>query len=127
MAVVIAGELVLDRNETAALVRNMAHPDIETLRRRDAFLNDRDDIAFSFSDEGIIAECGSIASLEENQPLYDTQSIASENLTDVSYVQQSLGFDYSSNCWHTHFSSSRKDEGWRDSPQLASSSIARAA
>jgi len=67
MAVVIAGELVLDRNETAALVRNMAHPDIETLRRRDAFLNDRDDIAFSFSDEGIIAECGSIASLEENQ------------------------------------------------------------
>ena len=37
MAVVIAGELVLDRNETAALVRNMAHPDIETLRRRDVF------------------------------------------------------------------------------------------
>lgn len=63
MAVVVAGELVLDRNETAALVRNMAQPDFEALRRRDMFLSDRDDIDFSFSDEGIIAECSSISSV----------------------------------------------------------------
>ncbi len=127
MAVVVAGELVLDRNETAALVRNMAQPDFEALRRRDMFLSDRDDIDFSFSDEGIIAECSSISPLEDNQQLYNAQSIISDNLADVSYVQQSPGFDYSLDCWHTHFSSSRKDEGWRDSPHLASSSIARAA
>jgi len=60
MSVVIEDELVLDRNETAAFIRNMIHPNIEALRRRDAFLSDRDDVVFRFSDGKIIAECSSI-------------------------------------------------------------------
>lgn len=60
MSVVIEDELVLDRNETVTFVRNMTHPNIEALRRRDAFLNDRDDIVIHFSGEEIVAECNSI-------------------------------------------------------------------
>lgn len=60
MSVVIEDELVLDRNEMAEFVRNMIHPNIEALRRRDAFLSDRDDVVFHFSGERIVAECSSI-------------------------------------------------------------------
>ena len=56
MAVEMCGELVLDRNETIALIRDMIHPDLDAIRRRDAFLRDREDITYSFSEEGIVAE-----------------------------------------------------------------------
>ena len=60
MSVVTEGELVLDQNETAEFVRNIIHPNIEALRRRDAFLSDRDDIVIHFSGEEIVAECDSV-------------------------------------------------------------------
>ena len=60
MAIVVAGELVLDQEETIALLRNLANPDPEVIRRRNRFLRNRDDICFNITSDGIIAECNSI-------------------------------------------------------------------
>lgn len=60
MAIVVAGELVLDQEETSALLRNLANPDPEVIRRRNRFLQNRDDICFSITSDGIIAECDSV-------------------------------------------------------------------
>ena len=61
MAIVVNGELVLDQEETSALLRNLVYPDPEVIKRRNAFLRNRDDICFSFtSDGGVIAECKDI-------------------------------------------------------------------
>ena len=60
MAIEINNELFLDQEETATLIRNMIHPNLDAIRRRDAFLRDMDDMTFAFSEEGVTAECSDI-------------------------------------------------------------------
>ena len=129
MSMEINGELVLDENETVALIRNMLHPNADAIRCRDLFLRDRDDMNFCLSDDGIIAEC-SINLLENKQQIYNTQLIMSNLGSDLSYKQQSVEFDYSEDK-NNHFvfssSKTKKDNSWCNNPRVTDSSIAKAA
>ena len=125
MAIEVYGELVLDRDETVALIRDMIHPDLDAIRLRDA--RDREDITYSFSDEGIVAECNDLDLHEKKQTMYDSQRVVPDNQGNVSFVQQSLGYDYPYEPYRSHYSSSKKAEEWRDSSQLNNLNIVRAA
>lgn len=60
MAHEINGELVLNAEETAALVHNMIHPNVEACMRRDEFLRDLSDLHIDLTDGEITANCPDI-------------------------------------------------------------------
>lgn len=127
MAIEVNGELVLDRDETVAFIRNMIHPDLEAIRRRDAFLREMEDISFSFTEDGIIAESNRINIRDEKQPIYDSQRIVPSRQGNVTFEHQSPGYDYPFDARPSHFSAIKKDEGWWTSSRFYSMSIVRAA
>ena len=54
MAVCRNGEIILDREESALFIKNMIHPDLDAIKRRDEFL---DGITIDIQGDCIIAKC----------------------------------------------------------------------
>ena len=55
MAYEIKDELILDAEETAALLHNMLHPNVEAIMRRDEFLRDLSDLHIDLTNGEITA------------------------------------------------------------------------
>lgn len=60
MAYENSGELVLNVEETAALVHNMLNPNVESCMRRDEFLRDLADLHIDLTNGEITANCPDI-------------------------------------------------------------------
>ena len=54
MAICRNGEIILDREESALFIKNMIHPDLDAIKRRDEFLNG---ITVDIQGDCTIAEC----------------------------------------------------------------------
>ena len=103
MAYEIDGELVLNAEETAALVHNMLHPNVEACMRRDEFLRDLSDLHIDLTNGEITANCPDIqlpSELpQEGHSLYDDSK-----LNRLELVEGKIEFEESD------------EDGWFNSP-----------
>lgn len=90
MAYEINGELVLNAEETVALVYNMLHPNVEACMRRDEFLRDLSDLHIDLTNGEITANCPDIQLPSELQReghlLYDDSKLNRFELVEGKIV-----------------------------------------